>query len=365
VILGVLKQIFEPAQANIRGWSAAVRLGLVVSLIAIGLALAWAPAADRAPLAPDTGDVALYEAIVADMQSGNGYYDAAVDEARERGYPLRPFMTVRLPTLAWTLAALGQDWLQRLAVAALAFAGIVLWALRFARARTSPLLFGVAVLALMLGQTAAFVPGGAWLHEVWAGALIAISLALRTPERWALAVVVGTVAALFRELAAPYLVVMAVMALAERRYKEAGAWAFGLAVFVAALAAHASAVGALVLPTDRASPGWLALGGWSFVLNSAYWSLSVLHLGAFTVLLLPLALLGLTARPLDYRLTLTVFGYIAAFLIVGRSDTPYWGFIYAPLWPIGLVMLWPALVQCRDDLKMLRGRVEFRERGVS
>lgn len=365
MILCVLKRIFEPASAVVRGWSAGLRIAIVLALIALGLAMAWAPAADRAPLAPDTGDVALYQAIVANMQGGQDYYSSAVEEARERGYPLRPFMTVRLPTLAWTLNLLGQDWLQRLAIAALAFTGIALWSLRFARARVAPLQFGVAVIALLLGQCAALVPGGAWLHEVWAGALIAISLALRTPERWALAVIVGACAVLFRELAAPYLVVMAVMALAERRYKEAGAWALALAVFAAALTAHAMAVGALVTPADRASPGWLALGGWSFVLNSAYWSLSVLHIGALAALLLPLALLGLTARPVDYRLTLIVFGYIAAFLIVGRSDTPYWGFIYAPLWPIGLVMLWPALAQCRHDLKSLRSGGALSESGVS
>ena len=353
-MLSVIKQIFEPVHPRVRGWSALIRLALVLILVATGLTL-WASPSET-NLAPDTGDVALYQSVVRDMQGGQDYYTAAVSEARERGYPLHPSLTVRLPALAWVLSALGGDLMQRLAVSALALLAAGAWIFRFAKAGVSPLQFGLAASVCLIGQAAAFVQGGAWLHEVWAGALIALSLALRTEKRWALAVIVGLCAALFRELAVGYLIVMAIVALLEGRRNETIAWSASIGIFALALAAHAARVSELVLPTDGASPGWLALEGWSFVLSGAYWSWSLLKLGWLTVLMLPLALLGLTARPVDLRLTLIVFGYVGAFLFLGRADTSYWGFIYAPLWPIGLLTLMPALTQCRDDLQALRAQ---------
>lgn len=53
----------------------------------------------------------------------------------------------------------------------------------------------------------------------------------------------------------------------------------------------------------------------------------------------PLALLGLGAwrDPLGKRVALVVFGYIAAFLVVGRPENSYWGLLIAPIWPLGLL----------------------------
>jgi hypothetical protein len=98
-------------------------LGLLLALI---LASLW-PAAQqpKSPVQPVStakseqktaksgeaeADLALYKAIVGRMQAGENYYAVAADEQRKRGYPLKPFVTVRQPTLALVLASLGRTW---------------------------------------------------------------------------------------------------------------------------------------------------------------------------------------------------------------------------------------------------------------
>jgi hypothetical protein len=57
---------------------------------------------------------------------------------------------------------------------------------------------------------------------------------------------------------------------------------------------------------------------------------------------------------------LVVFGYVAAFIFVGRDNNSYWGLMIAPLWPLGLVTAWPALVQCVADLRALSSQRDSR-----
>ncbi|MGB3166656.1 MAG: hypothetical protein WBA68_07780, partial [Alteraurantiacibacter sp.] len=54
-------------------------------------------------------DLLLYRAIAERIAAGENYYAVAVDEQRARNFPVRPGLAVRLPTLAWLAAALG-DW---------------------------------------------------------------------------------------------------------------------------------------------------------------------------------------------------------------------------------------------------------------
>jgi hypothetical protein len=171
-------------------------------------------------------------------------------------------------------------------------------------------------------------------HEVWAGLLIAASLALRSDKRFVLAAVVGCLAALVRELALPYLVVMAAVALVERRRAEAAAFALALAAACAALAWHAHEVMSLTTPADAASPGWVAMAGWRFVLLAAQWNLIVLVLGAFAAaVIVPLALAGALARRdgLGIRLAALIFGYCLGFMVIGRLSNAYWGLVTTPI----------------------------------
>ena len=158
----------------------------------------------------------------------------------------------------------------------------------------------------------------------------------------------GVAAAIIRELAAAYLLAMMVMAFKDGCRKEAAAWAIGLVIFAAALAVHAHDVNALVTASDPASPSWLRIGGWSFVLQTTQWNLLLEAAPRWLgVIVVPLALAGLTGRRDDVgqRVMLVVFGYVAAFIFVGRDNNSYWGLMIAPLWPLGLVTAWPALVQ--------------------
>src|SRR3546814_12079814 len=55
------------------------------------------------------GDHALYARIAQRVAAGESYYTAAAAEHRSGHYPLRPFVTVRLPTLAHIVPPLGEQ----------------------------------------------------------------------------------------------------------------------------------------------------------------------------------------------------------------------------------------------------------------
>jgi len=155
-------------------------------------------------------------------------------------------------------------------------------------------------------------------------------------------------AGLIRELAMPYLLVMALFALIERRRGEAIAFALALAVDAAALALHAHAAIALETARDLVSPSWVALGGWAFALRTAQWNAMVPVLGPWvTAVIVPLALVGTAGwRTREgLRLTVLLVGCLGGFLIVGRPDNYYWGLMTAPMIGIGLALAPSALVQ--------------------
>ena len=61
---------------------------------------------------------------------------------------------------------------------------------------------------------------------------------------------------------------------------------------------------------------------------------------AIDVVLLPLILIGLIGwrGKVGTRVGLTVGIYVLAFMIVGRGDNNYWGLMFAPLLPLGLLL---------------------------
>ena len=168
----------------------------------------------------------------------------------------------------------------------------------------------------------------------------------------------GLLAALTRELAAPYLLVMIAMAWRDGERREAMAWAGALVVVGAALFVHAGAVGAQVRPGDLASQGWLKIGGWPFALQTLKWNAFLIAAPEWLVALIaPLALLGLAMwrGGIGDRLALTVFGYLAAFVFVGRAQNHYWGLLIAPLWPLGLLLAPKALLVLSQTLGLRNG----------
>ena len=332
----------------------AILLALLL-LIGVGLRLGE-DHSTRPPTAPGMGDVDLYRAIDMRVVHGEGYYQAAATEQRARGYPLRPFVTVRMPTLAWITALAGGP--SRVAVIEMLLAAIsaVMTVVRLRKLIRSDWLWAGA--SLLVVTTIALLSQSllAIWHELWAGLLVALSLACWSERRWGLSVILGLAAVLLRELALPYLVAMAALAMLERRPREAMAWVGAIILFGIALAAHAHAVGALLQATDRTSPGWSRMGGWRFDLALVRGTSLLATVPApVTAVLLPIALLGWAAWPSRYaaRFGLTLLGWLGAFLLIGRPENFYWGLLMAPLLPIGVVMALPAL---RDLVRALSRR---------
>lgn len=322
---------------------AIVLLAAAAILVALGLSLALS--APRTTTHPGSGsDGLLYEAVIGDVAQGQSYYAAAAREHRRIGAPLRPFVTVRPPLLAEGLAKLPDVAARTLALAALAATTFAAWTWRLRGLRHDPVRYAWALTLLVGGIGLALSSGSYLFHEEWAGLLMALALAVRTPRSWMLSLALGLLAALLRELAFPFLAAMAFAAFLERRRLEAAAWIGALLVAALALAAHAQQVAAVTNASDLASPGWTSFGGWGFILRLAQLDSFLLAAPLWVpALLLPLALLGLLfwadggETGVGRRTALVVWGYVLAFCVVGRANNDYWGLLLAPLWPLGLI----------------------------
>lgn len=285
-------------------------------------------------------DTRLYTAIVERLRAGTPYYQAVGEELRTRGYATRPFFNWRLPTLAWVMMSVSPANAHILLVG-LALGTLFLWVLVIRRT-VGRLQGSVAALVLMLCGPAPLALNGPapFFHEMWAGMLIAFSLAAYGLGRPWLSAASGLTALFVRELSLPYAGIMALLAMREGRWREAAVWLGGIGVFFGVLWVHASTIAPLLGPTDQTNVTWIQFGGWPFVLSAARWSVfSFVTPEAVTAILLPAAFLGLAGwgGPLGTRVGLTVAAFAAAFCIAGRPDNYYWGLMDAPLVPLGLL----------------------------
>lgn len=350
---------FAPLSQTHARFAAALLALLLVACLTSLTASAPPPASSggQSSSADDQRDIILYETIVDAVRHGGDYYVTAAEALRVGNYPLRPFITMRLPALAMV-----QAHLPHMAVLALLYtlvlAVALAWYARFreAFAEWPPRVIAIALLA---GGLMAFVQADLWaFHELWAGLLIALSLALRRPGRWVEAVAAGLLAALVRETAALYLIIMAATAWLDRERREAFGWSAALGVLFLVLVAHAFAVARVVSPLDPASPGWAGMLGFGFFINSigAATALSIAP-GWLAALLAGLALFGWAAwrDPLAWRALLTFLGYAAALSLFSRADTFYWVLLIAPAFLVGLAFV-------PDGLRDLLGRALDRRR---
>lgn len=318
---------------------------LALLLVAAALAGNWAPAPTLGGGEAGQTDAGLYRAIIERMRSGEGYYRATAAELRLGNYPLRPFVAFRLPTLAWLQSALPP-----LVQAALRW-GLLLgllaaWTVRLLRERMPPVTSVAALILLVGGAITATQPPTALFHDMWAGLLIALALALRTARRWAGAAACGLAAMLLRETAVAFALAMGMLALFGRRWGEAAAWGAAVALFAIALALHAAAVAEVVRPGDPASPGWQALLGFGFAVR-ALQMVSVLQLvpGWVAAPLVMLSLAGLIGWRSGWALrgAAALAGYLLMLALFARPDNLYWALMMAPISLVG-VALAPALV---------------------
>ena len=314
----------------------------IAALVALGLALSFGQTAPKPGGAPGASDLALYRTVVQRVRAGEPYEQAVVAAQRAGHYPLKPFVVVRPPLLAEALARLPNEVAGDILLAVLAAATAGAWVIRLRSLWPRPLWLAASAAGLFTGVGAVMFGGGASLfHDAWAGLFIALSLALRTEKRFAAAVLVGLLAALIRELAIPYLLVMAMLALVERRRLEGAVFAGAAALALVALAWHAQAVMTLTTPADPASQGWVRLGGWGFVLATMRWNLLAIAAGGWVAAIIaPLALAGAAGWKdgTGLRLTALLFGYVLGFLAIGRPENSYWGLLIAPLAAVGLCL---------------------------
>lgn len=322
------------------------RMLIVLMLLLAGLS-ATIPAkpaatADRAS-ERSTTDPELYRHIIARVAKGESYYDAAATEQRAAHYPLKPFLTIRLPILArlsgW-LGIAGAVLLLRI----LALATVLAWFWRLRATNQGwPLVAASGLIAIQCGVMTD--PVMALFHESWAALLMALSLAFWSPGRWRTSVGLGLVACLFRETAAPFLMLMLAAAALENRWREVAAWVVAIFGFGIVLWLHASAVAGVVLNNDLASQGWMGGAGWPLLASALAKSTALDIAPAWLArVLIPLALFGWIAwrDALGLRVAGLMTGYAVMLLLFARPDTWYWALMPAPLLVAGLAFV-PAI----------------------
>ena len=287
-------------------------------------------------------DMRLYRDIVTQVQAGKPYHQAAAELQRANGYPLKPFITVREPTLAWLAARFGWDALQKVA-GLLVLANIGVWLFAMPTSLTKAERIG-ALFGIVSGSVAVAVPAAMPISELWCGLLISIALGLTIAARrhwWGPMVVIAAALAL-REMALPFLLLAGVFAAWERRWKELAGWSIVLAGFLIGMGFHAAAVLEQVRPGDPGSPGWLGLVGLSGVLMALdHTSAAIIlwqPLGLFVCLLPVLGWGAMSGRNWLFALLL-LLGYALMIALFSRPDIFYWGFLISPSWFAGLALV--------------------------
>lgn len=279
-------------------------------------------------------DSRLYQHVSARLAEGEGYYEASADENRRHGYRLVPFFTVRPPAFAWFAAFAPLEFVQ------FALFGLctVLWILHpglrpYERVLMAP--------GMAMGGWHIFF-GPMWLHEYWAGLLLAISLALYRSDRWWISVIPALLAALIREFAIPFLLLAGAFAIYNRRWHEFAGWTAATLAIAAYLGWHAWQVAGVTLPSDLSATGWGAVVGPSQAMAMSV-SQSLLRILPDTLDRLILALsiigwLGLRNRTGAFAF-LYLCGMLMMIAIGAKPENFAWPLMLFPLLACGLVFL--------------------------
>jgi hypothetical protein len=301
---------------------------------AIGWAALVAPAPPFTPSPPGRSDYITFQSVVDQLRRGGAYYDVMGAELRSRGYPTGNVFNWRTPLHLEVVARMPGSAARMVLFAlllTLCAATIVVIVPRFRNA-------WVVSTGLQVGVAVIFAaPSLVLLGDTWAGVLIGLSVLLFIWGRIGAAVAAGVLALFMRELAAPFCVVCAALALAERRWRELRYWAIGAACYAAYYAYHASQVWAhqaAVAEGVRVS-SWLKFGGLPFLLATIRWMgwMFVLPEPALAVALVAMAA-GLAGRRAPPVVRVASAAYAAFFLVAGQPFNHYWGLVAAPLWAL-------------------------------
>ena len=313
----------------------ALLLALLAALPRAGVGLVATGAAANGPA---NADLHLYRTINARLAAGEPYYAAVARTQREQDYPLRPFITLRLPTLALVSVALGPVVMTGM-IWALMLALLIIWWRRLEGAYADPKRRVTGLLLLASGLTLAARPELIVVHEIWAGLLIALSLGPYRPDRYWPALLAAALALAIRELALPYVLLMGALALWQRDWRQAGGWAMLCLGFGVLMVWHALQVAAEVVPGDPASQGWAQIGGLPMALRALRMTSALRALPEIIALLLiVLSLFGwISWRGGIARAgALLLLGFTLLLSLLGRPENFYWALIVSPLLLLGL-----------------------------
>ncbi len=315
-----------------------------LTLLAIALVLyGGSPGIVRpAPQGQGDTDSDLFRKVILRVHTGESAHDAFQHVFEEYQYPVRSILNYRTPLHAWLLGHLpGLSWGQALLMVLSLFVSLLVYSLIINRAGV---LAAVVAVLLMQGAFAYVFVDDLYLYtEPWAGTLITLSVCAYQRGWRRLGTASGLLAIFFRELAVPYAVVSTWIAWRCGRRREMAFWVAGLLVYGGYLGLHVLAV----LPRLPRSSGivnagfWVQRGGLPFVLATVRINLWLLALPySVTAIYLPLALLGLSGWPGETAVRIAGFAGIClgCFLFVGGIYNTYWGLLYAPLLPLGLVL---------------------------
>ncbi|MBO6768787.1 MAG: hypothetical protein JJ901_10885 [Erythrobacter sp.] len=296
-------------------------------------------------------DMDLYRAIDARVTAGEDYYEAAAAEHREFAMPTAPFVTVRTPVLAWTSALWGTDGWRIIAVV-LWGANILLWFVALRHEGRFERLAG-AGLAGLFGMVA-FIPEIPFSHEILAGLMLSLALALSAGGAWAGGLVLAVSAIALRELALPFLLAWGAIAVLARERRKTLVLAAAAILIAIGLALHASAVAQVRQPADLVSPGWSGFLGLSVPLYGIHvttllQTLPVWFAGPLGVLPL-LGWLALGGR-LGALASLWFAGFIAAVALFARQENIYWMGLFIPAYGVGLAVVPRAIADLARAIK--------------
>ncbi len=316
----------------------------LAALAALLIVAAWPTASTPKPkmraAVSEQSDLDLYRDTIRRVGAGEPYYPTAADQLRKGGYPLKPFVTFRLPTLAMIYAHVPEGLM--IGIQGL-LALSVLWVWWRRLEPMLPLRLLALAMVLLVGGTAALVePVTGLFHESWAALLMALMIGLRRPGHVAGAMIAGGIALIVRETVLPMILVMAALAVIERQRREALGWLAIVALFAAALFAHAQMVATVVRPDDLASPGWSAMLGPRFALSAFATVSSATALPrALAAVVIILSLFGWLSVAAGWalRASLLLLGYFAMLALFARADTFYWALLVAPLSLVGLIFV--------------------------
>ncbi|MFB0612426.1 hypothetical protein [Aurantiacibacter poecillastricola] len=341
-------------------WPSAALLAL------LGLLMAWSAFAVAPVDAEETarvessakgspGDLALYTRISERVAAGEDYYAAALAEQRANNYPVSPFFTVRLPTLAWLHKSIGMNGV-RLLEALLLLGCVSGLVVRLPQSLGLAERAGAATM-MALGGAAVAVPQAGVIHEVLAGLLLTLAFVLYREDRWWPSLLSAGLALAVRELALPFVLLWLAFALVQRRWREVAAVAALLAIFIIGLYLHYLAVEAQRLPGDPVSQGWDAMAGLALPLMAisrltALLVLPVIVAGPLAILPL-VGWMGLGGR-MGLFASLWFAGMFTAIALFARPENFYWVQLVLPTYFAGIALAPRALGEISGNL--LRGR---------